>query len=93
VQVVNLDVIKAENFNGVEDYAIRLKDLITNAVTDTPEKFKYVIGTPFGGRTFDFEWSDMEDGFFFISEDRTFVPGKGGTFRVRNPFYIILEEL
>jgi hypothetical protein len=86
-------VIKVANNSGVEDYAIRLKDLITNSVTDTPESFRYQIGSPFEERRFPFEWSDMEDGFFFLSEDRTFVPGKGGQFRVRNPFYVILEGL
>jgi len=84
-----LTIANATNNSGELAPAAKLKDLITEYITKTPEKYDYII-TAVNGSYFTFEWSDMVNGFFFVDEDRTFVPGKAGQFRVRNPMRISL---
>jgi hypothetical protein len=88
-QLNSLPVVDATNNAGATVPGVRLRDLITRYVTDTPESFDYVIAG-LDGAPFIFEWADMEIGYFILSEDRTFVPGKGGQFRVRHPLKISL---
>jgi len=58
--------------------AIKLTDLITTIVSDTPENYKYVLRavdweTSSSG-TQEYEWSEIQEGYFTLGVDRTTFP-------------------
>jgi hypothetical protein len=81
-----LPIADAINNDGNPSPAIKLKDLITEYITDTPERFSYIITTMDNVASLSkpiWTWANIESGFWFLNEDRTLVPGLGGQGRQR----------